>query len=136
MTSTGLRQALPLVLVLLLLHSAVTPTLALISYETYTGKDGKTPIEQSTEVMAIDDSKAAGSFCVSYTARAPGTTRDIWAYTHVDASTCECMNQYPETYTYYECCATPKCNAPDKARDPVRTIVPTTPGAIPATPQG
>lgn len=35
----------------------------------------------------------------------------------------EFMNQYSETYTYYECCATPKCEAPDKARDPTRTIV-------------
>jgi hypothetical protein len=121
MTTAALHQALPAVLlVMLLLHSAVRPTLALTCYVTYT-KDAKAPPSKSTEVMAVDD-KRAGLFCIRY--KAP----DGWFYGHADSPTCDLMKEYPGVYRYALCCSSARCNAPVKALDPVRTIVPSLPG--------
>jgi hypothetical protein len=118
MTAAALHQALPAVLLvlLLLLHSTIRPTLALTCYVTYT-KDAKTPLSKSREVTTVDD-KRAGSFCIRY--KAP----DGWFYGHADPPTCDLMKDYPGLYRYALCCSSSKCNAPVKALDPVRTIVP------------
>jgi hypothetical protein len=55
--------------------------------------------------------------------------RDMgWFYGFADMSACDSMKNTAEargTYKHAICCNTPKCNAPDKALDPARTIVPT-----------
>jgi hypothetical protein len=122
MATAGLGKALSAVLVLVMLYGMITPSLALQCYVTYT-KDASTPPETSTQVLAADDMQT-GYFCTRF------QVKGKWSYGFTDASSCALMKQNPETYKNLVCCDTPLCNAPDKALDPVTTIVPSLPGAI------
>jgi hypothetical protein len=71
---------------------------------------------------------APPAFCTRYWVRDTKAKIELWIYGFTSKAGCEVFKKlFPdgEEVRHAICCNTPKCNTPDKALDPVRTIMPT-----------